>query len=136
MLNYLKKLFKTTEPIKKDVLIEEPDKGVYLTKLEVSALYDAKKNEYIQYDTLHIEGNPDRLGLLLRGIADREGAVNHIIQIAARNKKPTVHMEVFHNEEAMARPVGSKNSTPTGEMSDDEIRKMIIDNNKDIMGDD
>lgn len=93
-------------------------------KVHISSTFNVEKNAFVKYGELQIEGNPERLGMLLKHIADKEPALKAIVDIAAGVKVPgkTTKVNFDAGSAELQRP-------DSKELSDEEIKEQIRANN-------
>ncbi len=89
---------------------------IFECQFKISADYNVKENAFTEYGDLILEGNIERIGMLIRHCAKDESSLKRMIDIAAGVIEPNSHTEI--------RRPKRMNDNPS-EMSDEEIKDMI-----------
>jgi hypothetical protein len=115
-------LFKKRPPL-------DPKDELQLHKIEISAMWSEKEQRFVSYDTMHVEGEVNRLAGLMHKIGTQEPVMARMIEKAYKgpnliNKKRSAIEE--HVKSMPAKPISTDKAI--SDMTPEEIEKFIRDN--------
>lgn len=139
MLRRLKRLWNLSKENKPAETIEEKNAelegalGKFKHTFKVEAVFDAATNTFCELSTLHIEGNPQRLGQLLLETGKREPVVAKIMDIGSGKVAATTRTDL--EGMSTSASTGHDDAPVEPSMSDDDLKDMIRKQNKDLFDD-